>query len=163
MPDDATTKPSRRRTPSLRPVGPDWTPRPSQSNARACGHRQTDHDETSPTARWSEASRPWAAEERTASSRLPQGTSNSLRCASIRPTVFYMTGLTQPWHIILILMIALLLFGGRRLPEIGRSLGNGMREFKDSITGDHPASTSEQLAPPETTALVSQPTEREND
>ena len=73
-----------------------------------------------------------------------------------------MTGLTQPWHIILILMIALLLFGGRRLPEIGRSLGSGMREFKDSIRGHHPASTSEQLAPPETTALVSQPTEREN-
>jgi sec-independent protein translocase protein TatA len=73
-----------------------------------------------------------------------------------------MTGLTQPWHIILILMIALLLFGGRRLPEIGRSLGNGMREFKDSITGDQPASTAEQLAPPETTALVSEPTEREN-
>jgi sec-independent protein translocase protein TatA len=73
-----------------------------------------------------------------------------------------MTGLTEPWHIVLILMIALLLFGGRRLPEIGRSLGSGMREFKDSITGHHPASTPEQLAPPETTALVSQPTEREN-
>lgn len=73
-----------------------------------------------------------------------------------------MTGLTQPWHIILILMIALLLFGGRRLPEIGRSLGSGMREFKDSIGGHHPASTSEQLAPPDTTALVSQPTEPEN-
>ena len=73
-----------------------------------------------------------------------------------------MTGLTQPWHMILILMIALLLFGGRRLPEIGRSLGNGMREFKDSITGDHPASTSEQLAPPEPTAIVPQPGEHEN-
>jgi TatA/E family protein of Tat protein translocase len=49
-----------------------------------------------------------------------------------------MTGLTQPWHIILILLIALMVFGGRRLPEIGRSLGTGMREFKDSITS-HPA------------------------
>jgi sec-independent protein translocase protein TatA len=46
-----------------------------------------------------------------------------------------MTGLTQPWHIILILLIALMLFGGRKLPEVGRSLGTGMREFKDSITG----------------------------
>ena len=46
-----------------------------------------------------------------------------------------MTGLTQPWHIILILLIALMLFGGRKLPEIGRSLGTGMREFKDSVTG----------------------------
>jgi len=50
-------------------------------------------------------------------------------------TVSGMTGLTQPWHIILILLIALMLFGGRKLPEIGRSLGTGMREFKDSITG----------------------------
>jgi sec-independent protein translocase protein TatA len=50
-------------------------------------------------------------------------------------TVSGMTGLTQPWHIILILLIALMLFGGRKLPEVGRSLGTGMREFKDSITG----------------------------
>jgi sec-independent protein translocase protein TatA len=40
-----------------------------------------------------------------------------------------------PWHIVLLLLIALLLFGGKRLPEIGRSLGTGMREFKDSVTG----------------------------
>jgi sec-independent protein translocase protein TatA len=34
-----------------------------------------------------------------------------------------------------ILIVALLVFGPRRLPEIGRSLGEGIREFKDSITG----------------------------
>jgi sec-independent protein translocase protein TatA len=70
-----------------------------------------------------------------------------------------MTGLTQPWHIILILLIALLLFGGRRLPEIGRSLGTGMQEFKNAITG-HTA-PSQQLAASETTASAAQPTERE--
>jgi sec-independent protein translocase protein TatA len=37
--------------------------------------------------------------------------------------------------VILILIVALLVFGPKRLPEIGRSLGKGMREFKDSITG----------------------------
>jgi sec-independent protein translocase protein TatA len=63
-----------------------------------------------------------------------------------------MTGLTQPWHIVLILLIALLLFGGKRLPEIGRSLGTGMREFKDSITGHTPPEPQQQLGPPETTA-----------
>ena len=40
-----------------------------------------------------------------------------------------------PWEIILLLLLALLLFGAKRLPEIGRSLGSGMREFKDSVTG----------------------------
>jgi sec-independent protein translocase protein TatA len=38
--------------------------------------------------------------------------------------------------LIVILIVALLVFGPKRLPEIGRSLGKGMREFKDSITGN---------------------------
>jgi sec-independent protein translocase protein TatA len=41
-----------------------------------------------------------------------------------------------PWEIILLLLLALLLFGAKRLPEIGRSLGSGMREFKDSVSGN---------------------------
>jgi len=40
-----------------------------------------------------------------------------------------------PSEIVLLLLVALLLFGGKRLPEIGRSLGSGMREFKDSLSG----------------------------
>jgi sec-independent protein translocase protein TatA len=38
-------------------------------------------------------------------------------------------------EIVLLLLLALLLFGAKRLPEIGRSVGHGMREFKDSVTG----------------------------
>jgi sec-independent protein translocase protein TatA len=45
-----------------------------------------------------------------------------------------MTGLTSPMHIAILLLLVLLLFGAKRLPEIGRSLGTGMREFKDSVT-----------------------------
>ena len=45
-------------------------------------------------------------------------------------------GLDNPLHIAFLVVILLLVFGARRLPEIGRSLGSGMREFKDSITGD---------------------------
>jgi sec-independent protein translocase protein TatA len=37
--------------------------------------------------------------------------------------------------LIIILVVALLIFGPKRLPEIGRSLGRGMREFKDSVSG----------------------------
>ena len=54
-----------------------------------------------------------------------------------------MIGWTNPTHLVLLLGIALLLFGAKRLPEIGRSLGSGMREFKDSVT--------HQAAIPETT------------
>jgi TatA/E family protein of Tat protein translocase len=39
------------------------------------------------------------------------------------------------WQIAIVLVIALLVFGPKRLPDLGRSLGSGMREFKDSITG----------------------------
>ena len=39
------------------------------------------------------------------------------------------------WEILVLLLVALLIFGPKRLPEMGRSLGRGLREFKDSISG----------------------------
>ena len=51
-------------------------------------------------------------------------------------------------EIILLLLLALLLFGAKRLPEIGRSLGTGMREFKDSVTGKTPPEHPELNPPP---------------
>jgi sec-independent protein translocase protein TatA len=74
---------------------------------------------------------------------------------------YQMTGWTSPTHIILLLLIALLLFGAKRLPEIGRSLGTGMREFKDSVTGHNPPEQP-QLTTPETTTQSSA-TERERE
>lgn len=44
-------------------------------------------------------------------------------------------GLDNPIHILLLLVVVLLVFGAKRLPEIGRSLGDGMRGFKDSLGG----------------------------
>ncbi|HEX8854756.1 MAG TPA: twin-arginine translocase TatA/TatE family subunit [Thermoleophilaceae bacterium] len=41
-----------------------------------------------------------------------------------------------PLEIIIVLVIVLVIFGPKRLPELGRSMGRGMREFKDSITGN---------------------------
>lgn len=45
-------------------------------------------------------------------------------------------GLDNPLHIVFLVVILLLVFGAKRLPEIGRSLGSGMREFKQSVTGE---------------------------
>jgi sec-independent protein translocase protein TatA len=71
-----------------------------------------------------------------------------------------MPGWIGPWEIAILLVIVLLVFGPKRLPEMGRSLGKGMREFKDSITGkdEHtaaelPAQTS--VHTPEETTPVS--------
>jgi sec-independent protein translocase protein TatA len=55
--------------------------------------------------------------------------------------------------LIVILIVALLVFGPKRLPEIGRSLGRGMREFKDSITGQNdkselPPRSGDESPPP---------------
>ena len=45
-----------------------------------------------------------------------------------------MPGIGLP-EIIIVLVIVLVIFGPKRLPDLGRSLGSGMREFKDSVTG----------------------------
>jgi sec-independent protein translocase protein TatA len=47
-----------------------------------------------------------------------------------------MIGLDNPLHIALLLVVLLLLFGAKRLPELGRSLGSGLRGFKESISGE---------------------------
>jgi len=44
------------------------------------------------------------------------------------------TGLVSPWHLAILALVLLLIFGPRRLPEMGRSLGHGIREFKNSVS-----------------------------
>ena len=67
-------------------------------------------------------------------------------------------------EIILLLLVALLLFGAKRLPEIGRSLGSGMREFKDSVTGDNkPEPTELSQLPVGTTETTPPASVRENE
>lgn len=44
-------------------------------------------------------------------------------------------GLQNPLHIAIVLIVLLLVFGAKRLPELGRGLGQGLREFKGSVTG----------------------------
>jgi sec-independent protein translocase protein TatA len=57
-----------------------------------------------------------------------------------------MEGLLQPTHLIFILLIVLIIFGPGKLPELGRGLGKGIREFKDAIKGgmDKPAEKPEE-------------------
>ena len=43
------------------------------------------------------------------------------------------TGLASPTHLLLLLVVVVLLFGAKRLPEMGRSLGRGIQEFKDGL------------------------------
>jgi sec-independent protein translocase protein TatA len=69
-------------------------------------------------------------------------------------------GLDNPLHIAFLVVILLLVFGARRLPEIGRSLGSGMREFKDSISGEskQPSlSQTTQQQPPEAQQVAPAP------
>jgi sec-independent protein translocase protein TatA len=47
-----------------------------------------------------------------------------------------MMGLDNPIHIAFLLILLLLVFGAKRLPELGRSLGTGMRGFKESLSGE---------------------------
>jgi sec-independent protein translocase protein TatA len=65
-------------------------------------------------------------------------------------------------EIILLLLVALLLFGAKRLPEIGRSLGSGMREFKESVTGNTPSHTETTQLPAGTQDTSPTP-QRENE
>jgi len=72
-----------------------------------------------------------------------------------------MPGWIGPWELAILLLVVLLVFGPKRLPEMGRSLGKSMREFKDSISGkdEEPAA---QLPPPAETTTPPAPT-REHD
>ena len=51
-------------------------------------------------------------------------------------------------EVLIVLVIALIVFGPKRLPELGRSLGKGMREFKDSISGHTAEDEDEELPAP---------------
>ncbi|HXM86409.1 MAG TPA: twin-arginine translocase TatA/TatE family subunit [Solirubrobacteraceae bacterium] len=65
-------------------------------------------------------------------------------------------GLDNPLHIAFLVVILLLVFGAKRLPEIGRSLGSGMREFKSSVTGEATAHQT-TLPPAQQPATAAQP------
>jgi sec-independent protein translocase protein TatA len=52
----------------------------------------------------------------------------------------------QPTHLLFVLVIALLVLGPKRLPEVGRSLGRGLRDFKSALGGEEPDRPDEVVA-----------------
>jgi sec-independent protein translocase protein TatA len=48
----------------------------------------------------------------------------------------HVLGLDNPLHIVFLLVVLLLVFGAKRLPELGRSLGSGLRGFKETLSGE---------------------------
>ena len=65
-------------------------------------------------------------------------------------------------ELIIILVVVLIVFGPKRLPDLGRSLGRGMREFKDSVTGkDSDDEQPPQIAQTEPTPAEPTPAERQ--
>jgi sec-independent protein translocase protein TatA len=70
-----------------------------------------------------------------------------------------MGDLLQPWHLIILAVVAFLLFGAKRLPELGKGLGEGLKGFKEGIRGisdppPPPPSQNTQTAPPPPAAPV---------
>jgi sec-independent protein translocase protein TatA len=65
-------------------------------------------------------------------------------------------GLDNPIHIAFLLILLLLVFGAKRLPEMGKSLGSGMRGFKDALSGESHEHVAEQAAVAQPTLLVPQ-------
>ncbi|MCF8369018.1 MAG: twin-arginine translocase TatA/TatE family subunit [Bacteroidales bacterium] len=50
-----------------------------------------------------------------------------------------------PWQIVLIVLVVLLLFGGKKIPELMRGLGKGVREFKDGINPDENKKSDDEV------------------
>ena len=72
-----------------------------------------------------------------------------------------MVGLDNPIHLLILLVVLLLVFGAKRLPEMGRSLGSGLRGFKESISGESHHDQSAQLS--QTTTDAAAPAEPQRD
>ena len=63
----------------------------------------------------------------------------------------------SPEKLVIVLIIALIVLGPKRLPEVGKSLGKGIREFKDGITNSHQEPEPEPPAPPPAASITPPP------
>jgi sec-independent protein translocase protein TatA len=56
------------------------------------------------------------------------------------------TSILQPSHLVIVLVIALLVLGPKRLPDAGRALGQGLKEFRSSLSGGHDDATAREMS-----------------
>ncbi len=78
-----------------------------------------------------------------------------------------MGDLLQPWHLVVLGVVAFLLFGAKRLPELGKGLGEGLKGFKEGIKGvtdptpapppPPPPTVQQSVVPPPPTANPNEP------
>ena len=73
-----------------------------------------------------------------------------------------MVGLDNPIHIAVLLILLLLVFGAKRLPEMGKSLGSGLRGFRESLSGETTDTESSPSTPSLTAASAPVATEPEH-
>jgi sec-independent protein translocase protein TatA len=71
-------------------------------------------------------------------------------------------GLFQPMHLLLILIIALILFGPKRLPELGKGLGDGIRALKEGMKGNDAKAETKAEAKPDTKPTITAENNPEN-
>jgi sec-independent protein translocase protein TatA len=75
-----------------------------------------------------------------------------------------MGDLLQPWHLVVLGVVAFLLFGAKRLPELGKGLGEGLKGFKEGLKGiaepSAPAPNVQQNAAPAPPPQTTTPTEQ---
>lgn len=60
--------------------------------------------------------------------------------------LFVLIGMVGPWQIILIVIVLLLLFGGRKIPELMKGLGQGMKEFKKATKEEDEETTTQKTS-----------------
>ena len=76
-----------------------------------------------------------------------------------------MGDLLQPWHLIVLAVVAFLLFGAKRLPELGKGLGEGLKGFREGIKGisDPPPPSPPPPAPTQQNTTPPPPSSNPND
>ena len=75
-----------------------------------------------------------------------------MRAGKVRRAEDEMGDFLQPWHLIVLAVVAFLLFGAKRLPELGKGLGEGYKGFKDGLKGvsddiNKPGETAHTVTP----------------